>query len=221
MKKFTFSLVSLVLLAACGTSSSVTYTLEMDVTDMAQRQELAAQSLRVMERRLEAMGEVIDDQKISVEEDTATITISAEHAEALAELTSQLQQPFDFRVMSQAQPGETPELNVEGHGGFMSTGITGEDLEWVQGRAEQETGMGEVRLVFTPEGRAKMAELFSRMNGKVIGLFVRNQLVSKLQVDTAELKEDIVIREIPTAELAVVFADDVNVGIHVTFTPVP
>jgi len=221
MKNLTFPLISLVLLTACGASSSATYKLDINVTDMAMRQELAAQSLRIMERRLEAMGEIINDHVITVEQETAEITIEADHKEALDELSTQLSQPFDFRVMAQAEEGETPELTVEGHGGFMSTGITGADLEWVQGREEADKGTGEVRLVFTEQGRTKMADLFERMNGKVIGIFVRNQLVSKLQVDTAELKDDIVIRDIPTAELAIVFADDVNVGIHVQFTPVP
>lgn len=221
MKRLTFSLLSLVLLTACGASSSVTYKLDMNVTDMALRQELATQSLRVMGRRLETMGVLIDDDTTTVEAETAEISITAESQEALDELTTQLQKPFDFKVMREADAGETAEITVEGHGGFMSTGITGADLEWVQGREDATTKKGEVRLVFNTAGREKMADLFKDMNGKVIGLFVRNQLVSKLQVDTPELKDDIVIREIPTGELAIVFADDVNVGIHVTFTPVP
>ena len=50
---------------------------------------------------------------------------------------------------------------------------------------------------------------------------MRDQLVSTLLVDTDEVKDKIVIQSIPNPELAEIFSDDVNVGIHVTFTPVP
>ena len=66
-----------------------------------------------------------------------------------------------------------------------------------------------------------MKDLFAESEGKNIGIFIRNQLVSKLLVDTDELIDDIIITDIPTVQLANVFADDVNVGLHVTFTPIP
>lgn len=221
MKRPLFSLVSVLLLAACATSNSVSYNLEMDVTDAEKRQQLGEQSLRVIERRLSRMGEIPSAQDVTVNEDGAVISITVETQEAIDQLTKELQEPFTFKVMAQTEEGEEGEITVDGHGSFISTPVTGDDLEWVEGRKEPGKATGEVRLVFTEEGRSEMANLFADKQGSYIGIFVRDQLISKLLVDTGELKDDIVIRDIPSPELAQIFAEDVNVGLHVTFTPVP
>lgn len=218
MKKALLSIAALVVLAGCSGTPTVTYNLSMDVTDATQRQLLVDQSVNVIERRLESMGDILVDSKTSIEGSGAIITISSESQEALDALTQQLQEPFEMRVMQESSDEEA-ELTVEGHGGFKGTGISGEDLNWVEGHKEPGKETGEVKLVFTEEGRTKMGALFRAMKGKFIAIFVRNTLVSKLMVDTDELKDDIVIRDVPNAELAQVFAEDVNVGIHVTFTP--
>ena len=98
--------------------------------------------------------------------------------------------------------------------------MTEEHLEWVEA-AEELDNKGRITLSFSPEGRELMRTVFRQNVGRNIGLFVREKLVAKLQVDTAELKDDIIITGIPSPELARVFADDVNVGLHVIFTPLP
>lgn len=221
-KRRLFSIAAtILLLSACAsTQASVTYKLGFsNFSDTEEiRTELIQQSLRVMERRLQAMNEPIIDKELNVEDSTIALTV--ENEEALDVLTGDMQEAFDLQIMQEAAPAEA-EITVEGHGGFKSTGITGADLEWVNARQQEGSDMGEVRLVFTEEGRNKMSTLFQENVGKNIGLFVRGLLVSKLQVETAELKDEIVIRDIPLFELAQTFADDVNVGLHVTFTPVP
>lgn len=221
MKPLFFSAVSAVLLASCALSNSTGYLLELNVADPAQRQELGEQALRVIERRLERMGEIPTNKSVNVTDEEATVLFTVETREAIDQLTEELQRPFTFRVMAQAPEGEEGEITVDGHGSFASTPITGDDLEWVEGRKQPGKATGEVRLVFTEEGRAEMADLFAANEGKHIGIFVRDQLISKLLVDTGELKDDIVIRDIPSPELAQIFAEDVNVGLHVTFTPIP
>jgi hypothetical protein len=222
MKHHAISAVSLLLLAACAAAgTSMTFNLTMDTTDIERREELGDAALRVIERRLDGMEAKILDSDVEVDADSASVTVEVDFPEALPELASQLAGPFSFEIMAQTPEGATPDVTVEGHGGFSKTGITGDDLEWVEGKVQEGTDFGEVTLIFTEEGRTKMADLFAKNNGKFIGLFVRGVLVSKMQVETDVLKDDIVIREIPTAELAEIFADDVNVGIHVTFTPVP
>lgn len=222
MKHPLFSLVSLCILAACAASNSASYVLTMDVTDPQQREQLAQQSLRVIERRLERMGEIPSEKSVTERDNETRLSVTVETREALDQLAEELQRPFSFMVMTQAEEGEEGEISVEGHGSFVSTGITGDDLEWVEGGPEPgAASRGQVRLVFTDEGRSEMADLFARSEGKMIGIFVRDQLISKLLVDTNELKDDIVIRDIPSPELAQIFAEDVNVGLHVTFTPVP
>lgn len=221
MKPLHLLFAASLLLAACNTTGSVTYELTKDVSDPADASELVRQSLRVIERRLDAMGEEITDKSTTSTADKTTITLQTPHQEALDDLTSQLQAPFDLEFMAQTREGETADLSVEGHGGFKKQGITGDDILWVESRQQSGTDKGEVRILFTPEGKEKMAKLFKENKGRFIGLVVRGVLVSKLQVETDEMKDDIVIRDIPSAELAQVFADDVNVGLHVTFTPVP
>jgi preprotein translocase subunit SecD len=222
MKRPAITLLSVLMLAACGSSeASTTYDLGIKITDMKLRESLAAQSMRVIERRMDRMGETIKDSEIDVSQSGATITIVSEHAEAQQDLTEQLQGPFSFDIMAQTQPGETADITIEQHGDFTRTGITGADVDWVQARQTPGAETGEVRMIFTEAGRAKLAALFQKMQGKNIGVFVRDQLVSKLQVQTDKIEEDIVISGIPSADLANIFADDVNVGLHVTFTPVP
>lgn len=223
MKRLLLLSTAFAALAACSGTASVRYQLAMPgVTDSTKILTLTQQSMRVMQQRLESMGEMPD---IAVEEGSSTgsvvIGVRADNQEALDALTGDLQETFDFQIMSETQEGELADTQVEGHGGFTKTGITGADLSWVEGGKESNSDLGMVQLVFTQEGRTKMADLFKRMKGKNIGIFVRGQLVSKLEVETAELKEDIIIRQIPNVDLAQTFGDDVNVGIHVTFTQLP
>jgi hypothetical protein len=42
--------------------------------------------------------------------------------------------------------------------------------------------------------------------------------MAKMPIDTSEPKEEIVIAGIPVPDMAGIFADDVNVGTHVTFS---
>jgi hypothetical protein len=51
-----------------------------------------------------------------------------------------------------------------------------------------------------------------------MGLFVHDRLMAKMPIDAAEPKEEIVIAGIPVPDMAGIFADDVNVGTHVTFS---
>lgn len=222
MKRLLSASFGLLLLSACGQTPTISFRADVTGVDgNVERQTVLVQSLNVLERRLLAMGEDALEKNIENTGSGAIITVGAEHQEALDALTESVQEPFDLQVMAQTQEGQPADVTVERHGGFVRTGITASDLDWVEAGQESDSDLGAVRLVFTEEGRVKMADLFSRMNGKNIGIFVRGQLVSLLQVETAELKDDIIIRQIPSMDLATVFAEDVNVGIHVQFTPVP
>ncbi len=200
-------------------STTRTYSLAFDTEDQGLRQQLIWQSMDVINRRLESLGEKTEDTQVKPGDETQ-ITIKVSDAEIADALTAQLTDPFTL-VVGAESAAEGADYTIEGHGSFTKTDVTGDDIEWVQARQEPGTTTGEVRLIFTQEGRTKMAALFKTMKGKSIGIFVRDRLISKLNVETDELKDDIVISGIPDAELADIFADDVNVGLHVTFTPVP
>jgi preprotein translocase subunit SecD len=223
MKRLLALSVAVLTLAACSQSVTARYRLTVDTTIPEDTAYVTQQTLNVMQRRLESMGETLIDGDVeSSGSGESVVSITVEHQEAVDALTEQMMQPFSLEIMAQAENGQNADVTVEGHGGFVKTGITLDDLSWVDADEDPDNvGLGRVHLEFTDEGRAKMADLFKRMKGKNIGIFVRNQLVSKLQVETDVLKDDIVIQAIPSLELAQTFADDVNVGIHVIVTPLP
>ena len=224
MKRLLALSVAVAVLAACSGGAVSRYQLTMNITDSKDIGQLTQQTLNVMQRRMENMGETVLDTDTEIPDGTGglvIVSVKAAHQEALDSLRDQMQQPFDFAIMAEAQAKDKPDITVEKFGGFVKTGITGDDLSWVAADKEPGMELGRVHLVFTVGGRDKMAALFKKMKGKNIGIFVRGQLVSLLQVETDVLKEDIVIQQIPSFALAQAFAEDVNVGIHVTVTPLP
>jgi len=63
-----------------------------------------------------------------------------------------------------------------------------------------------------------MDALFSEHSGEDIGLFIRNQLAANFAINQDSFGGAITIPNVPSAELAQIFADDMNVGINMTFT---
>jgi len=218
MKRFMLSLALLPLLAACG-NSSISYNVHLNTDDEERGSMLLFASLRVIERRMVSLGEEVIDLDIKKKGEENQIYVEAKEEAALGILTDLLTTPFEIQVMKET-PVEEADQVVEGHGGFKKIGISNEDILWLQA-AEEPGGKGRVTISFSEKGREKIKDLFAESEGKNIGIFIRNQLVSKLLVDTDELIDDIIITDIPTVQLANVFADDVNVGLHVTFTPIP
>ena len=216
MKRFLTSITFALLFTACG-KSTVVFTLGIATEDAGRRLELVAATDRVVERKLASMGESEYIVDISRKGDDTILEVEVADNAIGDVLINNLTDPFNLRIMTEAD-AEEAELTVEGHGGFKQSGITEEHLEWLLAE-EEERGTGRITIQFTEEGRDFMATIFAANKGKNIGIFVKDQLVSKLLVDTDELRDEIVITEIPSVDLARVFADDVNVGMYVTFTP--
>jgi hypothetical protein len=218
MKRFLpLAIVSLVLVGC--SSSEVQYRVTLDVPPQTDQATLLRTTLSVIERRLDRLEESIKDQSITQGSGSVTLRLVLSKQESADILTEELTQPFKLRIMNQV-PDTQGQLEVQGHGWFAETGITQADIVWAEA-AEDSKKKGVVRLIFTPAGREKLSALFRENKGNNIGIFVRDRLISKLTVHTDVLDENIVIREIPNAELARVFVDDLNVGLHVTFTPLP
>ncbi len=208
--------VWLLLLTGCR-GASADYTLIFDLPDEDKRSQLASASMRIVERRLLAMGEEPLEKELRAENGETHLQLTLVNGTIKEILTEQLTALFALRFMKESAPGKG--IAVEGHGSFEETGVTEDHFLWMISSVDETTGKGRVQILFTEEGRKRMGQVFKENKGKYIGLFIRNNLVSKLLVESQELKEDIVITDIPTAELATVFADDVNVGLHVTFVP--
>ena len=216
MKKF-LPLLALAL-CACG-SISITYDIDVQIEDDTVRSKVLFSSLRVIERRLASMGEEASDLDLKRATDQMQIYVEVSNQAVLDALTENLTSPFDLSFQRQAGEEEVADIVVEGQGGFIRTGVNQNHVSWME-PSEEPGGTGRITIIFTDEGRAMMADIFNENVGSNLGLFVRDQLVSVLYVDTPDVLDDIIISEIPSAELAQVFADDVNVGLHVTFTPV-
>lgn len=216
------ALLLLPILIGCSSTGSITYRLDIDPTIASERgSDLALASLRVIERRLENLGEDILEKDVNFENGAPLISLTVGDPSTLDILTKQLTDPFMMRIMEESSEEEAT-ITIATHGGFRETGITEKHLLWVTASTDGDAlERGKATLQFTEEGRKLMNEMFKKNKGKYIGLFVRNALMSKLLVESDSLKDDIIIHDIPSVEFAHVFADDVNVGLYVRFTPRP
>ena len=159
------------------------------------------------------------EKALDIDLEDSTLTVKVENKDAGELLNEELTLPFSLNFMLETQ--EETETNVEGFGNFKPTGVTDEHISWLEPQEEPAfPGKGRILVGLTEEGREIMKEVFMKNKGKLMGLFVRGQLAALLSIEKEELEDIIVISQLPTVELAHVFADDVNVGIYVTFEPV-
>lgn len=220
MKRFLLVLALPLALAGCGGEpTAVSYHLNFQNAEAQMREDLTRTTLEIVDRRLEALGTAATDKSVETQTGATILHVTLPDATIAEALTAQLTEPFSLRIMKQVPDGQGM-LKVEGHGEFAETDIAENDVIWGDSAADSE-GKGAVRLSFTEDGRAKLAELFRTNVGNTIGIFVRERLISKLEIQSEMLDENIVIRNIPNPALAEVFVDDLNVGLHVTFTPLP
>lgn len=208
-----------ILLAGCGGASSITYDVTITQEDPTRASLLKVALMRVVEERLRAIGDETDDLELSGDTDNLTLTVGVGDPVVKDILTEVLMRPFTFSIMEETREGEDPDIEVEGHGGFSHTGVTKDHLEWLEAKEDTTPGKGRVQLFFTDEGMTIMERVFEENSERFIGVFVREKLVAKLYVDTDSLKDNIMITDIPSLELARIFANDVNVGVHVAFSP--
>jgi len=212
-----FPLVLLALtLAGCG-SKTMRFSLTFDVENSVQQQILLEESKKVIERRLSRFEDATPSPMIveNVQSGSVLLSFDVNSAEARTALTKELLTPYSLKIMTVTTG--TGDLFIEEQGWFKDTGITQKDIFWTEGAADPK-GKGIVRLVFSKEGRAKLQAVFHDHPGGTMGLFVHDKLMAKMPIETNELKEEIVIAGIPVPDMARVFADDVNVGTHVTFS---
>jgi hypothetical protein len=220
MMRRLFPIAFLLLLTSCG-GTALHFTLTMNISEIAKRTELEEASKRVVERRLSRFELKTTDLSLAPNTDgTFALTFSLAEKETADQITKELLTPFSLEIMlftGKDKEKDMGDLYVEEQGWFTKTGINEKSLVWAQASTD-EWGKGEVALEFSPEGHALLSKTFREHVGGQLGLFVRDKLMSKLLIETKELKEKIVIDGIPSPEIAAIFADDVNTGVHVTFS---
>jgi hypothetical protein len=217
------SLVTLSL-AACSTmtgnvskSTTIEYLLTFSEAGAAKRSELTEAAQRVVTNRMEALGGKAVAQKAKPDGDNVRLTVGLSDPALAEPLTEGLAAPFSFRIMRAAKEGETPDITLEKFGGYKEAGLTEKHVQWLFASSiDGPTPRGVVTIELTPEGKEQLKKIFAENKGMTVGIFVRDKLVSQL-TDPGTEQESIVISGIPSPEIATIFADDVNVGVHMGF----
>lgn len=208
-------------LVLTGCAKTVEFTVAFDTQDPARRTELEAAVGRVIEGRMLAKGKKIVKQGMTLSGSGAVLTVRVSDAEAAKLLSDGLTTPFTMSIMKQVPAGQG-DIISEKFGEFKETGITTVHFDWVAmalSITEAGASQGSVVINFTKEGQKLLKQTFAKNRGGVIAIFVRGQLMSRKLVDAKDKQGTIQIDGIPGEDLAKAFADDVNVGLHVTFTP--
>ncbi|OGJ69037.1 hypothetical protein A3J34_05125 [Candidatus Peribacteria bacterium RIFCSPLOWO2_02_FULL_51_10] len=162
----------LLLLAACSSKSEIVYEMGLKTRSPARAMKLIQASERMMIRRLAAT-----DVKNSLVTAVPTgfgsgkLTVKVADKKAAETVRRILEEPFPFDIRLE-KTGTGKELSE-----YAPAGIEGIDLEWIE-VVESSTGQIGVELFFTPEGRAKLEKIFKDNEGKNMGIFVRDILVS-------------------------------------------
>lgn len=218
--RFRYAIIGLgcfLAVAACNSQSvTLTYTIQSSTTDTAKNQILLPSAERVITRKL-ASANITDARVTAIPSGSgsATLTVrlhNAEEAEA-ADALVQEKLTFDLRIEETAATSAADAV-------WKDTGVTGTHLIWIQPLTNPTNNEIGVELQFTDEGQEKLAKAFMENPSKDIGIFVRDLLVSKMTISTETLSSNhIIIGGIPSAKVAEIFAEDVNVGVHLTFTP--
>ncbi len=205
--------LSILLLAACQSGSMLSFSMTLDSKDPKRVEDLERSTERMIERRLDALGQEVKTGDVSAAK--GTVSVRAENAELGDALAGQITLPFAMRVMLESTDGK-PDVTTENFGGFDETDLTEKQIDWVTAGPAAGGGASAV-ITFTEDGGTKLKTLFTENQGKKMGIFLRGVLMSVKTIDATDVHTSIAVDGIPNLELASTFADDVNVGLHVKF----
>jgi hypothetical protein len=204
-------------LVACATTQANTlrFTLAVKNADGTEKTQATGAAARMVERRMQSLKQDIKPGDVTIEGDTLSLVIRDPEAEE--GLRERLAQPFTLRIMVETDPA-TADITNENYGSFKETGLTEKHVDWVKAFDDGPNGTARADMQFTEEGKALLKTVFAQNQGKKIGIFVRETLMSLKKVDAKDTTGGITVDGIPSMELASAFADDVNAGLHVVLT---
>lgn len=207
----------LMTLAACSGSQKLTADMTIKAKDAATTMSLIKSAENVMIRRLAAADvKNAHVSTIPTGSSAGTLTVTSSDSAGLARAKSILEEPFSFDIRIEKPKTGTGSSDPK-TSDWIPTALTGSSLVWVQPIGNKATGEISIALQFTKEGEKILSKVFQENIGKDVGIFVRDLLVSKLKVASAAVSDKVVIGGIPSAKVAEIFADDVNVGLFVEF----
>ena len=216
--KLTTLAISALLLTACGTSS-VSYDLNLNLKSPDYEENVLDAAKLIVERHIKAAEASIGVEETinEIERNGTTIKVTFNNEEMIEELNNRLTRPFAFEFM-EVVPIEEAQVVVAETEGYSPFGLTGDHVDWLTAEGGDGTP-GIVTVKFTEEGAEVKNKMFGERVGENVGLFVRGMPVYKLLIEEDDIEGNTLALNIPDAALGYIFADDVNVGLQVTFTP--
>jgi preprotein translocase subunit SecD len=204
---------SLLLLAACTQETTLKYDVKLRAPDAAKAMILAEAVERVMIRKMTAQS--IEKPMVTVVPNgsgSALLTIDVPDENTAAMIRSLVDEnfTFDLRIEDAAKGGQEDKFDPAR---WQPVGITGALVTWVQAVGNSRTNEIGVDLTFNQTGQERLRKIFKENVGKNIGIFVRELLVSKMNIVSPDIGETLSISGVPSAAIAEVFADDVDVGL--------
>ncbi len=212
-------LLGCALISACAPSTTqLQYEISVDRDAPAEVVNLIEASERVMKRRVAALG-VQNPNVIAIPTGNSggTLTIDVPDEQLVTRIRDILAEQFTFDMRLELKETTPDDQNAEEN--WEKIGVENQHLIGVQVVSDAKTGEVAVELLFSDEGRALLTNAFAKNKGRTVGIFVRGVLVSKLKIESGAVSDHVVISGIPSAFVAQIFADDVNMGLHVAFTP--
>ncbi|NLG07366.1 hypothetical protein GX553_02845 [Candidatus Peribacteria bacterium] len=222
--RYASAMLAFILLVACNRNGNegITFSIDIDAIGQQYSQELLQSASRMLRRRVIAIAAQQDIQMqetdVQVEEDGTNLTVQISDEDMRQQLATEMRDPFTMQFMEEV-PLDMAEVIVAETQGFKSIPLTEEDIAWLHIAHQDENG-AQVLITFTENGAAQKRELFAERIEQNIGIFVRGMPVYKMLVESDDAEEDTLTINIPHAELAEVFVDDVNVGLRTTFSVV-
>jgi hypothetical protein len=204
-------------LVACGGTKTLTVPATVNVTDPAKIIAVIQATERVLTRRIASaeLGNAVVSVIPSLGANAiVTIKLPDDEAVEIAKKILSEEFTFEIKVLTSTEKGSDGiEESV-----WEPTGLDGGSLIWIQPIRHTDTGELGLELQFNDTGREILRSSFQKNEGKDIGIFVRDLLVSKMTIGSSDIGESIVINGIPSSKVAEIFADDVNVGLHVSYS---
>lgn len=204
-------------LAACSGEQKIVRTMEIRSSDSSKVRTILQATEKVMERRFASLQ--LKNAHVSVvplSTNTALLTLTLPDKALAEKFDAILSSPFTFDIrienLKEKLKKDDPDESE-----WTPTALTGSSLSWVQAVGNKNTGKVSLELQFTEEGQSLLQSLFQENVGKNIGIFVRDAMMSTFSITRPDVGSSIMIGGVPSASIAEVFSDDVNVGLLVRF----
>lgn len=209
--------ITSILLAACAQETTLKYEVTLRAPDATKAMILTEAVERVLIRKMTAQS--IENPMVTVVPSGTgsailSIVVPDENTADIVRNLVEEDFTFDLRIEDTAATGQ--QEGAFDPARWQPAGITGALVTWVQAVGNSRTNEIGVDMTFNQDGQERIKTIFKENVGRNIGIFVRGLLVSKMNIVSADIGDTLSISGVPSAAIAEVFADDVDVGLLTT-----